>query len=98
LKDFYLNGAIVNIDDTAIYGSDVERFQGILDQSQMAEFNVRLNPSKCFFGVTTIEFLSHVFEIKTSDGGNPSDCRVQKINDFPVGNRGQKFYRPGQLL
>jgi len=49
-KDFYLNGAIVYIDDTVIYGKNVEEFLGVLDRilSQMAEFNVRLKPSKAF--------------------------------------------------
>ena len=50
LKDFYLNGAIVYIDDTVIYGRNVEDFLGTLDRilSQMSKFNVRLKPSKCF--------------------------------------------------
>ena len=41
MQDYYLNGAIVYIDDTVIYGRDVEDF---LDRilSQMAKFNVRL--------------------------------------------------------
>ena len=45
LTDYYLNG---DIDDTVIYGRDVE---GFLDQvlSQMAKLNVRLKPSKCFW-------------------------------------------------
>ena len=40
LQDYYLNGAIVYIDDTVIYGSTVEGFQTVLDQilSQMAAF------------------------------------------------------------
>ena len=44
LKDYYLNGAIVYIDDNVIYGRDVEGFLDILDQflSQIAKFNVRL--------------------------------------------------------
>ena len=38
LKDFYLNGAIVYIDDTVIYGRNVEEFLNMVDQivSQMA--------------------------------------------------------------
>jgi hypothetical protein len=51
LQDYYLNGAIINIDDTVIYGRDVEGFLDILDRvlSQMAKFNFRLKLSKCFF-------------------------------------------------
>jgi len=51
LKHYYLNGAIVYIDDTVIYGWDVERFLDILDRvlSQMAKFNFRLKPIKFFW-------------------------------------------------
>ena len=46
LKGYYLNGAIVYIDDTVIYESTVEGFLTILDQilSRIAAFNVRLKP------------------------------------------------------
>ena len=49
-KDFNLNGTIVYIDDTVIYGKNFEELLRVLDQilSQMAKFNVRLKPSKCF--------------------------------------------------
>ena len=44
LQDYYLNGAIVYIDDSVIFGSSVEDFLMVLDQilSRMAAFNVRL--------------------------------------------------------
>ncbi len=48
--------------------------------SQMAKFNVQLKPSKCFFGMTSIEFLGHVFD---KNGVKMSDSRVQGINDLP---------------
>jgi len=43
LQDYHLNGAIVYIDDTVIYGGDVEGFLDIPDRVlfQMAKFNVR---------------------------------------------------------
>ena len=46
LEGFYLNGGIIYIDDTVIY----ERFFGNVDMvlARMAQFNVRLKPSKCF--------------------------------------------------
>ena len=48
----------------------------VLDR--MAKFNVRLNPSKCSFGMTTVEFLGHMF------GVHLSDKRVQGIKDLPI--------------
>jgi len=64
LQDYYLNGAVVYIDDTIIYE---ESFLTLLDHilSKLVEFNVRLKPSKCYFGMDHIEFLGHVF----SDSG-----------------------------
>ena len=43
LQDYYLNGAIVYIDDMVIYGSTVKGFLTILDQtlSRMAAFNFK---------------------------------------------------------
>jgi hypothetical protein len=32
LREFYLDGAIVYIDDTVIYGTDVDNFLSILDK------------------------------------------------------------------
>ena len=76
LKDFYSNGAIVYIDDTIIYGR-----QCILDKilSQMVKYNVRLKLNKCLFGMTSIKFLVHIFDI---NGVKLLDSRVQGINDL----------------
>ena len=81
LKDF-LNGAIVNIYDDVIYGRNVKEFLNILSRilSQMATLNVRLKPSKCFFGITSIEFLGHIFDIS---GVKLSELRVKGIQESP---------------
>jgi hypothetical protein len=44
------------------------------------EFNVRLKPSKCYFGMDHIEFLGHVF---SEEGIQLSDERVQGIRQIP---------------
>jgi hypothetical protein len=44
------------------------------------EFNVRLKPSKCYFGMDHIEFLGHVF---SEEGMQLSDERVQGIRQIP---------------
>ena len=73
---------LYTIDDTVIHCRDVEGFLDILDRvlSQMEKFNVRLKPSKCFFVMTSIEFLGHDFD---KNGEKMSDSRVQGINDLP---------------
>jgi len=46
----------------------------------MATFNVRLKPSKCSFGMQSIEFLGHIFD---ENGVKLSNSRVQGIRDLP---------------
>jgi hypothetical protein len=81
LLPYFLNGAIVYIDDTIIYGVDEESFLNVL--GTMASRNVRLKPSKCLFGMVEIEFLGHVFN---EFGMHLSDARVQGIIDMPIPN------------
>jgi len=56
LQDYYLNGVVVFIDDTIIYGRNEESFLTLLHQilSKLVKFNVRLKPSKCYFGMDHI--------------------------------------------
>ena len=53
LQDYCLNGAVVYIDDTIVYGRNKETFLTLLDQilSKLVKFNVRLKLSKCYFGM-----------------------------------------------
>ena len=76
-KEFYLNGAVVYIDDTVIYGANLGTFLERLDLvlERMARFNVRLEPRKCFFSV---EVLGHIFDKK---GIMMSSTRIQGIQD-----------------
>jgi hypothetical protein len=82
LHEFYLRGAVVYIDDTIIYGTDEDNFLDLLDQilAKMVEANVRLKPSKCSFGMVSIEFLGHIF---SKEGHYLSSSRIQGIVDMP---------------
>ena len=75
LKEFYLNGAIVYIDDAVIYGSNVEEFMGVRDRilSQMEKFNVRLKPSKYF--LESLKSSSWVISLKVEE----FDCLMQEF-------------------
>jgi hypothetical protein len=85
LLPYFLNGVIVYIDDTIIYGVDEESFWNVLNNvlGTMASRNDRLKPSKCLFGMVEIEFLGHVFN---EFGMRLSDARVQGIIDMPIPN------------
>ena len=57
------SGGVYRSDDTVVYGKDATSFLQMLDLvlDRMAKFNVRLKPSKCSFGMTSVEFLVHIF-------------------------------------
>ena len=83
LKGFYLKRALVYVDDTVVYGKDEQNFLQMLDMvlDRMTKFNVRLKPSKCLFGMTSIEFLGRIFD---ENGVYLSEQRVQGIRDLPI--------------
>ena len=83
LKEFYLNGAVDYIDDAVVYGNNKIKILQMLDMvlDRMAKFNVRLKPSKFSFGMTSVEFLGHIFD---ENGVNLSEKRVQGILDLPI--------------
>ena len=74
LEGFYLNGAVVYIDDTVIYGENEKHFLQMLDMvlDRMAKLNVRLKPTKSSFGMTSVEFLGHIFDEKRTKGSRNS--------------------------
>ena len=47
----------------------------------MAHFNVRLKSRQCFFGMTSVEFLGHIFD---EHDVHLSDKRVRGIQDIPI--------------
>lgn len=67
LKDLVPECAVVYIDDTIIYGKTVEEFLLNLGKvlERMKVFNVKLKPSKCSFGYSSVNFVGHYF----SSGG-----------------------------
>ena len=68
------------IDDTVVYGKDATSFLKMLDLV-LDKFNVRLKPSKCSFGMTSVEFLGHIVDEYVV---NLSYKRVQGIKDLPI--------------
>jgi hypothetical protein len=81
--DLFMNGCVVYIDDIIVYGSSEEEFLERLNKvlSRLAEYNVRLKPSKCYFGYSEITFLGHVF---SKDGYSLSSERKQGVLSIPA--------------
>jgi hypothetical protein len=81
--DLFMNGCVVYIDDLIIYGKTIDEFLDRLDRvlTVLAQHNVRLKPSKCFFGFTEILFLGHIF---SASGYRLSDDRKQYVQNIAV--------------
>ena len=82
LDGFYVNGSVVYIDDTVIYGKNEKVFLEMLDVvlGRMAQFNVRLKPRKFSFGMTSVEFFRHIFDEWSSFKQQDSEV----VQDIPI--------------
>ncbi|CAI8009513.1 Transposon Tf2-9 polyprotein, partial [Geodia barretti] len=71
------------IDDLLVASSSPEEHQQHLRQvfQRLSEHGIIINPSKCRFGVSELEFLGHTV---SSQGIRPSDTKVKAITDFPM--------------
>jgi hypothetical protein len=83
LGDMFMNGCLVYIDDIIVYGRSIEEFLDRLEKvmALLEKFNVRLKPSKCYFGYPEITFLGHVF---SKNGYCLSEERKQGVLQLPV--------------
>ena len=71
------------IDDLLVASSSPEEHQQHLRQvlQRLSEHGFIINPSKCMFGVSELEFLGHTV---SSQGIRPSDTKVKAITGFPM--------------
>lgn len=70
------------IDDILVASSSKEEHKLHLAQlfARLAEHNITVNPEKCVFGQSAVEFLGHTID---DTGIRPLDIKVQAIIDFP---------------
>lgn len=73
----------VYIDDILVASKNEEEHKQHLKLlfQKLSEFDIKIKSSKCIFGVTALDFLSHRI---TSNGIAPSPERVSIINKFPT--------------
>ena len=71
------------IDDLLIASTSSEEDQHHLRQvfQHVSDFGVVINPTKCHFGATTLQFLGHNVN---RDGNRPLEEKVEVIRDFPL--------------
>ena len=71
------------IDDVIIHANQQQQFIRHLRMTfeRFRKYRVTLNPKKCKFGITEVNYLGHVLN---SHGVTMSDERRQKVIDFPV--------------
>jgi hypothetical protein len=71
------------LDDVLVYATNgkefLERLRIVLERFR--QFNITLNPKKCYFGLTEVEFVGHVLK---SDGVCFSTEKRSKVLDFPL--------------
>lgn len=77
-----LDSIFVYVDDILVASPDPESHQQHLRElfKRLTEFGVNINKSKCVFGATELEFLSHKI---TAAGIAPCETKIQVIRDFP---------------
>ena len=87
-----LSFVFVYIDDILIASQSSEDHKLHLNIlfDRLSEYGVSIKPSKCLFGVETLEFLGHKI---TSHGILPSTERVKVIQDFPTPDSVKKTQR-----
>ena len=73
----------VYIDDVVIYGKTEEEFASNLRAvlERLDSKGITVNPAKCKFGVTEVEYVGHMISQK---GINMSPEKKKKVLDFPV--------------
>ena len=73
----------VYIDDIIIYGKTEQEFLANLRavMQRLQERGITVNPAKCKFGVTEVEYVGHVI---SKEGLKMSDEKKAKVLDFPI--------------
>ena len=85
-----LNFAYAYIDNVLIASNSPQEHQQHLRLifERFQKYNIVINPAKCEFGVSKLQFLGHLV---TPDGVSPLPDRVRVIQEFPVPNSLKKL-------
>lgn len=78
-----LDFVFVYIDDILVASTNIQEHMSHLRQifDRFVTYGVTLNPDKCVFGVSSIEFLGHTID---NVGIRPLPEKVAAINDYPL--------------
>lgn len=78
-----LKFVFVYLDDICVASEDINQHRQHLKQvfERLRQFHLTINPAKCHFGRTSIEFLGHLVDSK---GITPLQDKVKAINEYPL--------------
>ena len=80
---FGLDGVEISVDDVIVHARTIDelivRLRKVFERCRQR--NLKLNPSKCEFGLTEIKVLGHVV---TSQGIKPDPAKTKAIRDAPM--------------
>jgi hypothetical protein len=71
------------LDDVILYGETLQEHNARLREvfEKLRQFNLKIEPDKCEFLKTEINYLGHVV---TSDGVKPDPEKIKAINNIPI--------------
>ncbi|CAH8674423.1 unnamed protein product [Schistosoma haematobium] len=87
-----LDFVFVYIDDVLIASSSIHEHTDHLHQlfERFQKYGIVINPSKCIFGVESLEFLGHLIDKR---GIKPLDTKIEAIKSFPEPDSWNKLRR-----
>lgn len=83
LKDIDGKAAYVYFDDIIVFASDIDQLLVRCEEvlKRLEHHNLKLKPSKCIFGVRSVQFLGHTI---SAEGVSIDPRRITDVKNFPT--------------
>ena len=83
----------IYVDDVITWAKDTQELANKLDEifAVMRKWNLTVNPSKCVFNVTTIEYVGHVISTDPTPTISFSDKKLISVGEFELPENQKKL-------